>query len=62
MSTEPERRLVSISTIEAETELSRSTINRKINDGTLKRVKIGNATRVTGDSYSAFLASLSYAA
>ena len=54
----PERRLVSIETIVAETEISKTTVFRLINAGTLERVKIGASTRITGASYRRFLEAL----
>lgn len=52
------RRLVSKGTICKETGLSRATIDRRIADGTLIRVKIGSATRITIESYECWLSSL----
>ena len=57
----PARRLVSIETIAAECEISKTTIHRLINKGTLERRKVGTATRITGTSYERFLESLTAA-
>ncbi|MBB2170431.1 helix-turn-helix domain-containing protein [Gluconacetobacter aggeris] len=39
--------------------ISRTTVNRLMRRGALERVKIGNATRITAESYRTWIASLS---
>lgn len=55
------RVLLRVDDIMRETGASRSTVNRLMAAGTLVRVKIGRATRITADSYGAWIASLSSA-
>lgn len=51
--------LLRIDQVIDETGTSRSTVTRLINDGKLTSVKIGRATRITAESYRAWIESLS---
>ena len=53
-----DRVLLRIDDVMRETGASRSTVHRLMAAGTLVRVKIGRATRITADSYAAWIASL----
>ncbi|MBB2205556.1 helix-turn-helix transcriptional regulator [Gluconacetobacter takamatsuzukensis] len=55
----PSNSLLRIDDVLRDAGISRSTTNRLINEGKLTRVKIGRATRITAESYRAWIASLS---
>jgi len=55
MTNDYQRRLLRIDDVVRETGASRSTVNRLIAAGTFARVKIGRATRITAESYDAWL-------